>query len=96
MDALEFVSRVIEAAGAYFDIADHMYPDDVEALKSQQVRIGMQPSWPLTAIPKNFVCADDIDSEDNLDPNILWIAVEQPSAYGAINPYAPKEIWETY
>lgn len=67
-----------------------------------QVRIGMQPGYPLTAIPVNFVASEDLaavtyeDIEGDEEAGVLWIAVDQPNSWSRINPYAPKEIWENY
>lgn len=102
MDALEFVSRVFDAAGLFVDVADVLPESEVEELRNLQVRIGMQPGYPLTAIPVNFVASEDLatdtfeDIEGGEEAGVLWIAVDQPSSHSRVNPYAPKGLWERY
>ena len=72
------------------------YDEDAE------VRVALQPSWPLRASVQNVICSEELRNLDGeggpLDPDadleeaFVWIAVDQVSS-SSENPYAPRAAW---
>ena len=56
-----------------------------------EVRLAMQPNWPLAFNVGNVTILDAEETEDGQENSIIWIA-EGGHPYNA--PYAPKEAWE--
>jgi hypothetical protein len=60
------------------------------------VRLGVQPSWPLRHEVTGIVTPDDLDTGDEDEvqhEGFVWIVASDGHPYGE-NPYAPRGLWE--
>jgi hypothetical protein len=67
--------------------------------RDAEVRVAVQPSWPLACDVQNVVSSfdfatrpDPVSSDDVPFVSVVWIAVSQVSGSGE-SPYAPAEAW---
>lgn len=83
------------------ELIDRLSEFDPDAV----VQVAIQPSYPLTVSLRGVTSDSERGEEmpgnsgeqppEGLDtPDVVWLVTSSSAPYG-VNPYAPKELWDT-